>query len=171
MEAIPWPWEQQSGLEICLPPVIGQPRVALPGALLPRGCWELLRAVATSLYLPLTMPPSFLLLPSAQHAVCQGLAPSEGEGGCSARAYHSEWRPELWVVGEVLYSEPFSSGHRGLWREKKYRLFTDYISERGESKWVCVTEWWDSLRPWCLYLFTVRWNFFGYIYSSQIAVP
>ena len=115
--------------------MIYQPLVVLSGAFLP-GCWGPTRAIATSLGVPLTVPPSFLLSPSAQHAVCQGFAPGEGEGGRPACAHHSEWRPELWVIGEVLYSGPFSSGHGGLWGEKKCRLFTDYVSQRGESKWI-----------------------------------
>lgn len=80
--------------------------------------------------LPLTRPSSPHLLPSSQHAVFQGFASSEGKGGCPAHSHHPERGPELRVISEVLHSEPLRSGHGGLRREKKCRLFMDYVSKR-----------------------------------------
>lgn len=124
LEPVCLSWEQQPCLDICLPPGVCQPLVAWAELSWPPSSvslWQCLHLFSCS--------------PSAQHAVCQGLAPSEGEGGYPACAYRSEWRPELWVVSAVLYAGPFSSGHGGLWGEEKRGLFADYISERGESKW------------------------------------
>ncbi|GAB1289869.1 Extracellular matrix organizing protein FRAS1 [Apodemus speciosus] len=74
----------------------------------------------------------------SQHAIFQGSVSSKGKGGCPACAHHPERGPELQVISEVLYSESLCSGHGGLRREEKCRLFTDYISERGEAAKNCT---------------------------------
>lgn len=106
------------------------------GALLCPGAVRADRSISSCCLPPTNYATMFSLITSAQHAVCQGFATGKREGWSPACAHYPEWRLELWVISAVLHSSPFGSGYGGLWGTKKLRFIPDYLSERGQGKWV-----------------------------------
>lgn len=91
----------------------------------------------------LTCPSGISMLPdlffffascSTNHAVHQGCVHSEGKGGCTTHPHFPHWRPELWVLREVLHPEPDSRSHGGLCREEKCRRVPHHFLERGKGE-------------------------------------
>lgn len=156
-------WKQSPCPESCNhtlnPPVICQPRAALPGALLPRGSCGLTRAVAPSLCLPLTVPPSSLLppspVPSMQFAK-DLLLVKEKEGVLHVPIIRSG---DLSYESSVrCYTQSHSAQVMEDFEERRNADSSRITFLKGEKvSGFVVAERWGSLLLWCLHLSIVKW--------------